>query len=654
MVLDRQVIKHSVREFNTDKDSFSDIVRYLWYRGALLPSKYDTRRERALFDFYWNDHNWLIRGAFGSIAKQIASTPSEIKGDQPRLVRYFEDVLSQSEFGPYGGGLRGLLTRLATNFLCFDHGALVEIIGKGNPKSAIKGRVESIAILDNLRCRFTGIPEYPVDYWSRKGDIYRLHWTRVGNIVDMPSSVEEWHGAGDCALARAISIMQQQIVMDRYNIQRLDDLPPAGILLLHNVKGWQDSKALYEAARVREGSDIWASIHEIESLDPAANASVEFVPFASTPEHFDYEKYLRVLVNATALALGVDPQDIWPLSGGQLGTGTQSQILHVKGAGKTLADLRTAITRFINFYILPDSLEFQFKFKDAEQDKQTAETEKVLVDVANQLKGVFDVEIAAQYLVDTSERFANVLLDEAGQLRLPSDDPKPEVEPLVVNPGDVTAESETPTTSDTDTAPTDQTTADSDTPLEQKKDIQATRLDFEADWSDAIEAGRDNDVNRRRLGIVLRAHLSKYIRKAFEEGLIKGGVNEPPDENDMNTIAGMIAAQSGYVSDFTATLYKDGLTDAQAAIKAAQWWVQSIQPAYYAGIDSADRNGLYEWVLGLAEHCNTCKRLAGQIHRMVDWIKKGYWPGCDKLDCHPGECKCTLVRRRNAKARGRF
>lgn len=656
MVMTAKIRKHSVREFPTEDSPLPALMSYIMYRGALLPTKGNNRRDRALFDFYWNDHNWLIRGAFANIAKQFASTPSEIKGDQPRLVRYYEDVLSQAEFGSFGGGLRGLMLRFALNYLRFDSGALVEMVGNGNKRGPIRGRVESIAMIDNLRCRFSGIPEYPVDYWPRKGELYRLHETRVAQIVDMPDTTEEWNGAGDCALARAVSVVQQQIVMDRYNIQRMDDLPPAGVMLLNNIKQkWDDAVANYEADRRRDGADIWANVMVMEGIEPDKPAGIDFTSFASVPEHFDYEKYIRIQVNAAALALGVDPQDIWPLSGAALGTGTQSEILHTKGQGKTLADLRTAFTRFINFYVLPDSLEFQFKFKDAEQDKQQADTEAVLVANANALKGVFDAEIAAQYLVNTSDRFADVLLDAAGQLRLPSDDPKPETDTLTIDADAVTTESDTPTT-DAPGTPAQETIAESDTPLddETQKDVQATRLDFEADVSDAISAARSGSIDRRRFGIVMRAHLAKYGRKAFADGLEEGGILEPPDAEDLNTITGMVADQSRYVTDLGSVIYSAGITDAQAVEKATLWWNKSMSPFYQAGIASADKNGLYEWTLGATEqHCKDCLRLNGQKHRMKDWIGSGWQPQADHLECKGFHCDCKLVKS-SGRASGRF
>jgi hypothetical protein len=659
--LPKQAEKQTIQEFETDaRHGALPGWYYAFYRGSLLYPWGDSRRTKQLWDFYVDPYNWPVQGAFSAIVKQIISTPYEIKGDQEHknLTRHYERVLSGAQFDSFGGGFRGLVSRTVLDFLRFDDGAFVEIIGGGNPYREIKGRVNGIAHLNSLRCAATGEPEHPVVYQARKtGKMHYLHRSRVARLVDMPDGVDDETGRGLSALARAISIAQTLMLQSKYILQRLDDLPPSGLLSLHNIKDWKGARKQYEADRKRDGGSVWANVMVVESLEPDKAPAVSHVPFASTPEHFDFRNYTEMLLTVMALALNIDPQDLLPLSGAPLGTGTQTKILHSKAAGKMLGDIRTGITRMINFYILPDSLEFQFKYKDPEQDKDVAETEAVLAGTAQTLKAVIGDELAAQYLVNCSERFADVLLDEQGQLRLPDDDPKP-AEMTIPQLPEV-PDTEMPNTQGSENPPANQPAddtlmADSDTPLQQKKDIQATRLDFEGDFEDMLKAAASGSMDRRRAGVVGRALLSKFIRQGFTDGLVKGGVTEPPDNEDMNTIATLVSNANGFLTRLLDTIYQDGLTDIQIASKPAQWWVQSVQPAYLEGQGSADKNGMYEWVLGMTEHCDTCKRLAGQIHRMKDWLRKQFYPGSPKLDCHPGPCGCKFVRRPGARASGRF
>lgn len=657
----KQAEKQTVQEFEPDaRQGVLPGYHYFFYRSAILPTWGDARRPKALFDFYYDPHNWAIQGAFSAIVKQIASTPYEIKGDQEHkiLTRHYEGVLSSAQFDDFGGGFRGLISRVVLDYLRFDEGAFIEIIGGGSPMGEIKGRANGIAQLNTLRCAATGEPDHPVVYQARRtGKLHYLHRSRVARLVDLPDGVDDETGRGLSALSRAISIGQTMIYQSKYILQRLDDLPPSGILSLHNIKDWEDAVALYEANRKRDGGSVWANAMVLESVEPDKPPQIQHIPFASVPEHFNIREYTEIMVNALALALNVDPQDIWPLTGAPLGTGTQTKILHSKAAGKMLGDLRTLITRVINFYILPDSLEFQFKYKDPEQDKDIAETEAILIANAEKLQGIAGKELAAQYLVSTSERFADTLLDEEGQLRLPDDDPKPpEVVMVPQVPGnaipeeEITGESNTPTSNQPIEEPM---TAESDTPLEEKKSIQSTRLDFEGDVEEALASAVAGRIDRRRFGIVMRALVTKYGRQAFQDGLKDGGIEDPPTPEDLNTVAALVASQSQYVTNLGDAIYGDGVTEAQLTEKPALWFNKSIQPFYQEGLASADRNGLYEWAYGDTEHCNDCQRLDGQKHRMRDWIKSGWLPQSDVLECHGFNCKCRLVKT-TGRATGRF
>ena len=72
MVLAAQ--KQTVQEFEP-KDSTGGFASayYFFWRNAILPPWGDARRQRALFDFYYDPYNWAIQGAFAAIAKQVAS-----------------------------------------------------------------------------------------------------------------------------------------------------------------------------------------------------------------------------------------------------------------------------------------------------------------------------------------------------------------------------------------------------------------------------------------------------------------------------------------------------------------------------------------------------------------------------------------------------
>lgn len=178
------------------------------------------------------------------------------------------------------------------------------------------------------------------------------------------------------------------------------------------------------------------------------------------------------------------------------------------------------------------------------------------------------------------------------------------------------------------------------------KAVQATRIDFELEVEDLLAAARNDEKTRQQFRSKLASLLSKFGKLAFLDGLTDGGIDEPVlSDEDKDTVATMLAEQSQYVSGLADVLFKgDGISDAEAAQRPAMWWNKSINPFYQAGLASADKDGLYEWVYGDTEHCADCVKLNGQRHRMKDYIKRGWLPQADALACHGFNCKCKLVK----------
>lgn len=187
------------------------------------------------------------------------------------------------------------------------------------------------------------------------------------------------------------------------------------------------------------------------------------------------------------------------------------------------------------------------------------------------------------------------------------------------------------------------------------KAIQSTRLEFEGEFDDLLNRARNDEATRQQFRSKLASLLNTYGKKAYADGLIDGGLDETElDDEDKETIAGMLADQSTYVSGISDVLFKgDGVTDNQADMKAAMWWNKSLQPFYDAGLLSADKNSLYEWTYSDTEHCDSCQKMNGQRHRLKQYHTKGIVPKADILKCGGFNCDCRLVKA-SGKARGNW
>lgn len=191
---------------------------------------------------------------------------------------------------------------------------------------------------------------------------------------------------------------------------------------------------------------------------------------------------------------------------------------------------------------------------------------------------------------------------------------------------------------------------------QQAKDYASTRAAFVSSLADLIAGGLQDEVTRRRFGVVMRAQLRRLGQQAYEDGLKAGGIDDPIDEDGQAWVQGWLADQSAYVTRFADEVFKQGLTPVEAQSRAEVWANKSLEAPYNEGLRSADKNGLYEFVGDDgAENCETCRRLKGQRHRLRDWDRKKLIPRRDTTSfvCGGWRCRHTL-QRVTGKARGNW
>jgi hypothetical protein len=172
-----------------------------------------------------------------------------------------------------------------------------------------------------------------------------------------------------------------------------------------------------------------------------------------------------------------------------------------------------------------------------------------------------------------------------------------------------------------------------------------------------LREARAGGLDRRRWAGIVRSLLRRWGIQAFRDGLVDGGYDpgdEPLDPEDQAELNRLLAEQSQYVTALGEALFERGVSDPQASAKPGMWFHKSILPLYQAGRLSADKNGLYEWLLGRTEeHCKSCLAAVEQRHRLKDWYRAGVIPQSDQLGCKGFRCDCKLVRI-VGRARGRL
>lgn len=396
----------------------------IWFgtneRGPILPAFGTRECDEALRRIYRAQYNTLVQGAFSGLIKKVLSSPYIIEGPKEE-VDYFNTMLQNAQFGE---GWKGLISRVLINYLTQNQGAFFEIIGAGDPSEPLTGPVLGLASLDSGRCYVTGQPEYPVLYRSLyTGRLHKMHRSRVLRLVDMPDGEERMYGYGMCALYRCISIIDREIKMSQYVSTQLDDQPNPGMVL---VRGTTEDKLerilnVYRKKMLSDAPDVFGRTVFVTSLNQDIPLEMTAFNFSTPPEKFDMKNYTDLDVNALALALGVDKQELWELGGGSLGSGAQSIILAQKARGKAFGDILVTIERCINLFVLPETCEFRFDFRDDEQDSVRSDIDakymgmaSTMASMTSQEAPVFSIEEIRAFLSNNSITFRKVLAKPTG------------------------------------------------------------------------------------------------------------------------------------------------------------------------------------------------------------------------------------------------
>jgi hypothetical protein len=633
--LDRELSVQKLPKVDTPTGNVNRMM-FTSTRGALLPAHGTRERENSLLSFWRDDFNSMYRGAIAGLSKRVQSTPWSIQGDSEHST-YYQQLFMNADFAR---GWDTFINKLVVDYSRYDGGAYIELIGAGDSSEQLVGALAGISILDSLRCLPTGDPEFPVVYMDSFGELHVMHHTRVIRFVDGLDSEEMVYGYGDCSLSRCITPVARDILINRYVQQTLDDNPPPGIMIFNNITDNQlrESITKMEQERSTDFGGKWGKTVRLYGLFGSEQPSVTSVPFTTPPEKFDLEKYKQLNAREQALAIGLDIQDIWELTGAGLGTATQSEVLHVKSKGKALGRILKTLERVLNL-TLPRSLEFTFEYQDADEDLERANIAATWSNVVLSLQGKLTPDEERQLLANQVEGIRDVITDQDGNIiRVNDADPKT---PEQVQPLEEPTSIE-PVQEDEQAVIGDKALADTQSAFKQ----EFTRL------AQLVVSGK---LSKAAMKPALRLELAQRGIDAYKDGLEDGGREDLTlDDEGKKDISVWRSQQSPFITKFVNELFnEDKVFQPQEIANRADMWVnKSLNRIYFEGLRAANKEQRFMWVIDpQKEHCVTCLKLNGQIHRMKVYISKNLLPQSSALVCGGYKCGCKLVPT-NDKARG--
>lgn len=438
MPVDPSIKKLSVTR-NDEADARSATFNFFLAGGMVrndgLPMHPSQARDAYLRQTLYLPFHDFWSGAVSIAVVKMISKDFEITSDAPRLRQYAQDLHILADAGE---GWISFLSKIVQDFLCTDNGAFVEIV---RASKAAGSRILGIMHLDSLRVTRTGNGEIPAIYRDTLGVEHELQAHQVMMFADMPSPAETHHGVGLCAASRAWGQIVKLEAIERYIYDKVSGKRSLSLEIVKGIADKDIRTAIDSAREMRKADSVLgkaysymgATIMAVLQDVPLEHISI---PFASLPDGFDRAKELSIALLAFANAIGLDPQDLEPLTGQAIGTGAQSQVLHEKAAGKGLAAFTKQWTHMDNEMLMPDAVTFAFKEKDLGQDKQRSDIEKVRTDTqAVRIdKGIITAPQAAQILADAGDLPKEFVPVDVTPTETVGDEDKVSAEPDKVTP----------------------------------------------------------------------------------------------------------------------------------------------------------------------------------------------------------------------------
>jgi hypothetical protein len=337
-------------------------------------------RDRQLRDWWYTEST--LAGAIYSVCMSNAAMRWVVEGPD-RTVKAAQDILT---YANKGKGWRDFCIKGSIDFYTQDNAWWMEVIRASDSPSA---PVLGINHLESSRCQRTGNTDYPCIYQDADGRLHKMPWYSVVSLEEFPSPIETMYGVQYCAVTRILRAAQ---VMRDIMIYRGEKVGGRDTEAIHIVGGVEKSAIEDVKKRKQETADNRGIARYLEpiiisSLDPQTPPSHITLNMKSLPEAFDIAKEFELYISQIALGLGRDYQEFAPLPRGQLGSGQQSEILHLKTRGKGPATWMDLVSYVINAYVFPKNVEFRFEAQDIEHEqadagvkKTRAETRKIRID----------------------------------------------------------------------------------------------------------------------------------------------------------------------------------------------------------------------------------------------------------------------------------
>lgn len=352
----------------------SDIIGTLVRNATTVPPWWSRQRDVALRSA-WKDGNYASSMMFLAQTK-LATIPMVVEARDKSIashVRQASNITKQFQYSSgFGMGWYETMMKFTEDYLGQDNGGFMEIIGDGPSDGQIVGAPAGVRHLDSSRCTRTGHPVYPVVYIGDDSQRYKMHFSRVFVMSQMPSSMEKMHGVGYCSVSRSLRILQNLLHFVNYKDEKMGARAAHQILVGSGLTGKEIIKAIAaaEAMMTSLGLEHYNRTIALGSTD--GSVDLKHVSLNDMAD-FDEASSYTFAAYALALAWGLEFQEVIPVSGSKV-----AEIISLQRSRAKLPHLyTTAFMQQANLKLVPPHLELVLDYQDDQADQQSAVIEDI-------------------------------------------------------------------------------------------------------------------------------------------------------------------------------------------------------------------------------------------------------------------------------------
>lgn len=343
-----------------------------------IADHWTPKRDKDLFNFFLqSDYLKVAVQTFISkaIAVPLRFVPDNLSDEELLDIsdELYTRLITNSEL------LRGFTTALKKfilDYLTQDNGAFMYIYADGLKTQPIVGMPYGVEHLPSSRCVRTGNPEYPVRYTHTDGKSYIIHFTRLIEMVNMPSPDPKLKGVGLCPISLCLDASRELLDMVIYSQEKFGSRPQRRILYAKTGATIDQLTTALNDMNIKldsEGLTMFAKTGVFAPKLPGGKLELETVDLVSAPEGFDRDKLVLMDLAVIATSFGLDLRDLAHSFGIEGQTKSDASALHQKGLGKGVSEFLNNLAVELSNKFAPEKIFARFDYIDDQQDQAQAE-----------------------------------------------------------------------------------------------------------------------------------------------------------------------------------------------------------------------------------------------------------------------------------------